>query len=407
VLELNKSVHQCTSNQSRMHTDFSSGAYSVILAENVDDIENISVLTDHDDFGTNEEEDKYLLRQSRAYQAIQLEIDHKGCDTFSLDDEDSDSESHNNSFFSFTPNDEASDMLSSDGSSLTRDFLNIYSPFDSTCANRTEKVPFPGFVSTTFVCLKEKDRNQSIYDTNSVGYVPDKPLVLSPSLLYNEQMTSSGGVIVTPNLSTNLSRKSLKDQSEHVTDVGHEAFGCSSNLESDLATENKLGSPVGKIADFLPFAGWSCLVGSEDERSNVTDLASLGDRDEQRSLASVVFDNVLSIHNSEDNEQRQEGDCWMEDDCFDREGLGHEKLPRAPLHSIPWPKEMNYIIEESSYRNEFQVFGTTVSEGLNFEDSISQTDSHSMLLFSDQQDSLKPRKEYSTFQEPGKDHVML
>jgi len=105
-----------------MHTDFSSGAYSVILAENVDDIENISVLTDHDDFGTNEEEDKYLLRQSRAYQAIQLEIDHKGCDTFSLDDEDSDSESHNNSFFSFTPNDEASDMLSSDGSYLTWDF---------------------------------------------------------------------------------------------------------------------------------------------------------------------------------------------------------------------------------------------------------------------------------------------
>jgi hypothetical protein len=35
--------------------------YSVILAENVNDIENISVLTDHDDFGTNEEEDWYSL----------------------------------------------------------------------------------------------------------------------------------------------------------------------------------------------------------------------------------------------------------------------------------------------------------------------------------------------------------
>jgi hypothetical protein len=96
--------------------------YSVILAENVNDIENISVLTDHDDFGTNEEEDWYSLWQSRAYQAIQQEIDHKGCETFSLDDEDSDSGSHNNSYFSFTRNDEASDMLSSDGSYLTWDF---------------------------------------------------------------------------------------------------------------------------------------------------------------------------------------------------------------------------------------------------------------------------------------------
>lgn len=400
------------------NSDCSSGDGSVNLADNLIYSDTISILTEHDLFKDNDEEGKSVLKESIASGTLNLEIGHKGCDTFSLDDEISDHESSKNSFFSFTPSDDASNMLTSDGSSLTLDFLNMYSPFYSSLATDTHK-EIPRFISAPFACLCEADRseNTSIYDTSSVDYTPEQPLVITSSLLLEYPNVSSGAIIVSPNLSDNMDHKHFGGRSKSEHEDERETDTAVSNLDIDQASEEKAGSSVGKLVDLFPFAGWSCL-GNEDERSIITNGATLVDHKEEGSFDAVTFENAVSTKESEDREQRQEGDCWMEDmdDCLDREDLEHEKLQGILLHSIPMLNVMHFIPEEcDTNRNELQGFGTIVSENsglansVKFEDSsdgITTVDNHNVLLFAEEQNILKPVSDCNTLQELGTEALM-
>jgi hypothetical protein len=272
-----------------------------------------------DDIG--EEEEDYSLKQWRKHEPFQLDNGEEPCDTLSLEEEEeiSADERLDSCSFSFNSNEESSAAPSSDGSSLTMEFLNKgCSPLDFTDKN-TQNNTFC-WVSDLFSYHgKTEEDHTSAEDTDVDDFVPEEPWVLSESIVVDDQQIIGTSVVVSP---SNQSAHMEQDEQQRAGDEdgrkGSDAFV--NNLKYHCAMENDGDFPVEKISFYSPFPGLPCLI-NDDGRSIISDLASLVANDDDTSIVSVlVLDRSSSKDISVCEEKRQSVECRVSDD-LSREGL--------------------------------------------------------------------------------------
>lgn len=266
------------------------------------------------------EEEEYSSKQGRVQEVFQLDNGEDPCDTFSLeeDEEASKDERFNSSFFSFNSNDESSAAPSSEGSSLTMEFLKKgCSTLNFNDENSTQNSTFCWI--SDLVAYHGKTDLTSTLDTEANDYVPEEPWALSECIAVDDQHIIGTSVVVsTSNLSANMEQD--KQQRAGDKDGRKESEIAVNNLQYYCAMENNGNFPVEENFFYSLFPDLPCLI-NEDGRSIISDLASLVANDDDASVVSVlVLDRSSSKDISVCEEKRQSVECRVSDD-LSREDL--------------------------------------------------------------------------------------